>query len=213
MLRSPSRWRALMATLATALAVTAALPVTASAAPVDHSSTATIAFEPSGKPFEVQIAKADETGMRVDPPMGGCYLGNVGGTITGFWTNGTLTRTESTYFSSIDCTVTAAGQTMDNLWGMASINLSAGGGNSGTIGSCTYPNMEMAPCVSVRSTGRWTCPLGVLCAGDYWVDHETFMTLPEGWVWVNVPSYCTVMSDRQLSCLVESGRVTIPAFK
>lgn len=160
----------------------------------------------------VNVKTGQQANALVDPPMSGCYLGNVGGTITGYWVNGQLSRTESTYFSSIDCTATAPGQSMEFLWDQASINLNSGGVDWGTLGTCTYPNMEWTPCLSVASTGNWTCNSGVLCAGRYWADHETFMTLPEGWIWTNIPDYCTSLTDRQISCLVESSPVTIPAF-
>lgn len=211
---SPLRWRVLTAVLLAVTALTlSATTSTAAAAP--RHSVVTVGLEPAGAPVEATAigpAAATGAGALLDPPMGGCYLGNLGGNVTGYYTNGVLTRTESTFFSSIDCTVTAPGQSMENLWDMASINLSAGGSGRGTIGNCDFPNENMTPCVSVRSTGTWTCPIGIRCAGEYWVDSETFMTLPSGWYWATLPADCTLLSSRQISCLIETGTVTVPPY-
>jgi hypothetical protein len=148
----------------------------------------------------------------VDPPPG-CSLGDVGGDITAFYVDGQLTNTVSNYHSSAVCAPTAAGQTMWNLFDQAAILLNSLEFDWGTQGTCVYPNETFEPCLNVSSFGSGVCDEGVLCAGNYSVDHSTFMTLPPDWIFPDpIPSNCVRLDARQIECRVETPPVNIPAF-
>jgi hypothetical protein len=190
----------------------------APAAAAPASDTEKVVYEIS---YPERVSK-DLAGMRavntksgavvaVDPPPV-CDLTDVGGTITGYWVNGQLSRTEAQYHSAIHCPPTAVGQSMHYLWDLAHLNLNSGDIDWSPIASCSY--FPGVPCTDVATSGYWTCNLTTLCAGDYWVENEAYMQLPDGWQWASPPpSYCYILEPRTIQCELATGRVNIPPTK
>lgn len=114
---------------------------------------------------QAQIARATRAGIRQDPPLGGCDYSDAHGTVTSFYTNGVLTGTDTTYFTSIICFTTAPGQSMEGLISQASLWK-----NSVKIDQDPTPGI-CNDCNLASGDGHKICAGQANCAGTYWVGH------------------------------------------
>ncbi|MDG4796923.1 hypothetical protein [Micromonospora sp. WMMD1082] len=138
-----------------------------------------------------------------DPPLGGCDLSDVNGSIRATYLNGVLATTESEWSAKVLCITTAPGQAMagisvDSTWWHNGVNVA-----NGATFTCTNCNLG-------NSTGADICA-GVTCAGGYFAGSLVTLTLPAGWIWTGTPSNCLALSPQAITCSEVSNVANVPA--
>lgn len=206
--------RKLAATLMLTGAVTAAtamIPSVAFAAPSVTPDKVTVQVKLAPRNHvkaafrsKASVGTSGQMGSLQDPPGGGCDPTDVHGNITANYLDHVLTDVEATYFSSILCTTTAAGQSMAALGSQASVYLNGTWVDDGTQGTC-------ANCNLVSSSGSWACAGQANCDGDYWFAALQLLQLPDGWYWSSVPSECESLSETLLQCVELTNVFTVPS--
>lgn len=136
-----------------------------------------------------------------DPPMGGCDYSDVTGQITGYYVNGVLSTTESSWSAKVICYTTAAGQSMGGIivdsteWHNGS-NIA-----NGVEFSCTDCNLGNSPGNNIGGPSAW---------GTYFWSGTTTLVLPEGWIWSGEPDGCLLLAEDMLQCAATSSSVYLP---
>lgn len=144
----------------------------------------------------------------VDPPPN-CDYSDISGSVTGYYTNGVLTSTETSYSSSVQCVPAVSGQTMEYLSDIAHLYLDSNDVDQGTLGECSYPADPI--CTLAQSVGYYLCAGDLNCSGVYQAAHYVDMLLPDGWQWgTPVTENCSLFSPRELMCYQFTGTVVVP---
>lgn len=153
-----------------------------------------------------QLQAGSATTAAVVPPANGC-IGHVGLKVTAYYTNGLLTSVQSIFDGHVLCTTTGPGQTMAHLSSQANLRVGNSVRNTAPLGECSYPSTN--PCVYAFSTDIDNC-IGIGCAGEYWAQNFYTMLLPPGWIWGTPPSYCDVIGEVELYCLIATdGNINV----
>jgi len=155
---------------------------------------------------------ADRSALQ--PPGGGCKLGDVHGNWEWYYEGHILANLLYNYGSSIRCIPTGPGQSMASLSTQAFMFHDGHPVATGKRYSCAYPpppGCNLVPPKLLDDSG--TC-LGVVCAGSYTVSAVDYLELPAGYIWDKWPSICRPPlpeTPEVLVCVPATEPAIIPA--
>jgi len=187
-----------MLAVAAAAGSTTAVADAAPKSPSRHSVTKRVTAR---IPLAIAVAKAKEAAPRTvnDDPPPECDE-QVQLAVTAGYTDNVLTDTVSHYDGQVYCAPANDLQTMRHLSDNAQLAVGSNIVDQGPVGECSHEPGQTGQCLWVDSASEHDCLAGTACAGEYQAANYYTELLPDGWIWVQVPSNCQSLGDEEIIC-------------